>query len=116
MPKLIVINRKELQKGIQKEKGEHGMSDAEARKTAIDHLKENPHYYSIADSVGLEDEEALEEALAALNGIPTGKNWPFTKPAGRLKGIEKKVRKAKKQGTTAYAVGPGGSGIVGGAH
>jgi len=106
MYKLIIKESKELDIGIKKEMEEHGMSFAEARKTAMDHLKENPHYYTIAASVGLEDEEELEEALAAINGIPAGKNWPFTKPAGRLKGIERKIRKAKSQGSAAYG-GPG---------
>lgn len=112
MVRLLIVDRKELQKGIEKEKSEHGMSDAKARKTAIDHLKENPHYYSIADSVGLEDEETLEEALAAINGIPSGKNWPFTRPAGRLKGIERKVKKNRGRAVTVV----GGSNIAGGAH
>jgi len=108
MHRLYIYDKKELEMGIKKEMEEHGMSEQEATKTAKDHLKENPKYYSIASNVGLEDESALEESLAALNGIPTGKNWPFTKPSGRLKGIERKIKKARKQGSAGYAVGPGG--------
>lgn len=48
-------NGGELKMGIKKEMKEHGMSHEEARKTASDHLKENPHYYSIAHKVGLAD-------------------------------------------------------------
>jgi hypothetical protein len=106
MYKLIIKENKELQMGIKKEMEEHGMSYAKAKKTAADHLKENPHYYTVAASVGLEDEETMEEALAALNGIPAGKNWPFTRPAGRLRVLKAKYAKARAQGSVGYA-GPG---------
>lgn len=43
--------------GIEKESSEHGMSYEEARKTALDHLKERPDYYSVADKAGLEESE-----------------------------------------------------------
>ena len=117
MAKLIVLDRKELENGIKKEMSEHGMDEKKARQTAIDHLKENPHYYSIADSVGLEDEEqeSLEEyktgwaknpkggsTKKAINGIPTGKNFPFTQKSGRLW----KIKKAAKSGPVV-AVGAG---------
>lgn len=122
MYKLIIVDSKELQTGIKKEMSEHGMSEKEARKTAIDHLKENPHYYSIADSVGLEDEtvESLEEYATgwakkpkggstkkAINGIPTGKKFPFTQKSGRLW----KIKKAAKSGpVVAVGAGFGGPG------
>lgn len=108
MVKLLIINRKELAKGIQKEMEEHGMSEEEATKTAKDHLKENPHYYSIADSVGLEDEETLEEVSHIVK--PT---------KAKLKHIPSRLPKlkkyAKKHPGRPFTV-VGGSGIVGGAH
>ena len=58
--RLILVDKKELQMGIDKESREHGMSYEEARRTAIDHLKERPDYYSVAEKAGLE-EEGLEE-------------------------------------------------------
>lgn len=105
MYKLIIKENKELQMGIKKEMEEHGMSYAKAKKTAADHLKENPHYYTVAASVGLEDEE-ISESLPAISGIPSGKKFPFTQPSGRLKGIKRQIKKAHKSGTAAYA-GPG---------
>lgn len=45
----------ELSKGIKTEMKEHGMSKSEATKTAKDHLKEHPNYYSKMESVGLKD-------------------------------------------------------------
>lgn len=108
MPKLLIVDRKELQKGIEKEKSEHGMSDAKARKTAIDHLKENPHYYSIADSVGLEDEEALEEVSHMVK--------PTKAKLTRIPSRTAKLKQyAKKHPNRPFTV-VGGSGIVGGAH
>ena len=64
--RLILFSKSELEKGIAKEKSEHGMSDEEARKTAIDHLKERPDYYSVAEKAGLEEENVDE-----------GKDWPY---------------------------------------
>ena len=58
--RLILVDKSELEKGIEKESSEHGMSQEEARKTALDHLKERPDYYSVAEKAGLE-EEGLEE-------------------------------------------------------
>ncbi len=43
----------ELAMGIETEKREHGMNDAEAKKTAEDHLRENPQYYSKSKAAGL---------------------------------------------------------------
>jgi hypothetical protein len=45
----------ELEMGIKTEMEEHGMSKANATKTAKDHLRENPKYYSIMKKVGLEE-------------------------------------------------------------
>lgn len=45
----------ELKMGSEEESKEHGMSKAEAKKTAKDHLKKNKHYYSIMKKVGLEE-------------------------------------------------------------
>ncbi len=119
---LFIFDKKELEVGIEKEMKEHGMSHEEALRTAKDHLKENPHYYSIADSVGLEDEE-LNEAKKKkkkkakyksgfgkgkmgnskhAQGIPSGKNFPFTQKSGRLW----KIRAAAEKGPVV-AVGAG---------
>lgn len=100
--KLILLDKKELEKGIKKESEEHGMSYEEARRTAIDHLKENPHYYSVADSVGLE-EENIEE----------GQNYPFerefTKYEGRTGRLKKHWNKQKKSKKKQFADIPFGS-------
>jgi hypothetical protein len=45
----------ELEMGIETEMKEHGMSKAEATKTAKDHLRENPNYYTKMKKAGLED-------------------------------------------------------------
>jgi hypothetical protein len=50
----------ELSMGIETEMKEHGMSKAEATKTAKDHLRENPNYYSKMKAAGLEDGGQLE--------------------------------------------------------
>jgi len=50
----------ELEMGIKTEMKEHGMDKAEATKTAKDHLRENPRYYSIMKKVGLEDGGQIE--------------------------------------------------------
>lgn len=108
MPKLIIIDRKELQKGIEKEKSEHGMNDAKARKTAIDHLKENPHYYSIADSVGLENEETLEETSHIVK--PT--KAKLTHIPSRTKKLKQYAKKHPGRPFTVV----GGSNVAGGSH
>jgi hypothetical protein len=46
---------KQLEKGIEVEK-EHGGTDIEAAKIAIDHLKEDPKYYTKLDKAGLEED------------------------------------------------------------
>jgi hypothetical protein len=43
----------ELEMGIKKEMEEHGMSKEEATKTAIDHLRENPKYYTLLEKFKL---------------------------------------------------------------
>ena len=58
--RFMIINKKELEIGIDKEHTEHHMSLEDAKKTALDHLKERPDYYSVAEKAGLE-EEGLEE-------------------------------------------------------
>lgn len=45
----------EVEMGIETEMKEHGMSKAEATKTAKDHLRENPNYYTKMKKAGLED-------------------------------------------------------------
>lgn len=58
--RLILVDKKELEMGIEKEMKEHGMTPEKARKTAIDHLKERPDYYSVAEKAGLEEEDMVE--------------------------------------------------------
>ena len=100
--RLIIFDKHELELGIAKESGEHGMSYEEARKTAIDHLKERPDYYSVAEKAGLE-EEGLEE----------GKKWPFdTEMAsgeGRTGRLKKHWSKQKRSGKKQFADIPYGA-------
>jgi hypothetical protein len=58
--RFIIVDKYELEKGIKKESSEHGMSYEEAKRTAIDHLKERPDYYSVAEKAGLEEKELNE--------------------------------------------------------
>jgi phage gp29-like protein len=58
----------EFSRGIEEEMREHGMSREEARKTAMDHLRENPHYYSIVDKALAESEETTPEKYLMPNG------------------------------------------------
>lgn len=46
-------DKKEIAMGMKDEKSEHNMSDKEAKTTAKQHLKKNPHYYSILKKVGM---------------------------------------------------------------
>lgn len=46
-------SKTELNKGIKNEMSEHGMSKKEATKTAKDHLKENPKYYTLMAKAGI---------------------------------------------------------------
>lgn len=84
--KLILVDKHELELGIEKESSEHGMSPEEARKTAIDHLKERPDYYSQAEKAGLEEEGMLEW---------NDSNFPKDRTGGRLAGLKKNVKKHK---------------------
>jgi len=47
--------KSEMAMGIKDEMGEHGMSKEQAAKTASDHLKSNPKYYSTLKKAGLEE-------------------------------------------------------------
>ena len=97
--KLIIVNKHELALGIEKESSEHGMSYEEARKTAIDHLKERPDYYSVAEKAGLEEEELdLQEWH---DSIFTKKN----SGQGRAGRIKKAINKEKKKGGARFAPG-----------
>jgi len=76
----MIINKQELKMGIEKEMSEHGMSHEEAHKTALDHLKERPDYYSVAEKAGLEEEEMLEWNDSVFQKRMTG---------GRLKRLKR---------------------------
>lgn len=56
---------KQLEKGIEVEK-EHGGTDIEAAKIAIDHLKEDPKYYTKLDKAGLEENDGDEDEIQAM--------------------------------------------------
>ena len=102
MYKLAIVDRHELEMGIKKEMTEHGMSEQKARKTAMDHLKENPHYYSIASGVGLEDEMVAEDGQIER---------PFTNKAKGIHG--RRLPKTKGTYTVGASVpGPTGAGIA----
>jgi len=64
----IKVLEKELQKGIAIEK-EHGDDEAKAKKIAMDHLWENPKYYSKLIGAGLEEpKEEIDEGLLGSLG------------------------------------------------
>lgn len=100
--RLMIVSKKELELGIEKESGEHGMSYEEARKTALDHLKERPDYYSAAEKAGLEEE-----------GVEEGKKWPFdtemTSGEGRTGRLKKHWNKQKKSKRAQFADIPVGA-------
>jgi hypothetical protein len=98
--RLIIVDKKELEMGIEKESTEHGMSYEQARKTAIDHLKERPDYYSVAEKAGLE-EEGLDEWTDSI----------FTKErtGGRTGRLKKHWNKQKRSGTKQFADVPVGA-------
>lgn len=102
--RLMIVSKKELELGIEKESGEHGMSYEEARKTALDHLKERPDYYSVADKAGLEEEDScnLDEWF---DSVFTKKNSGQGR-AGRLK---KHWNKQKRSGRAEFADIPVGA-------
>lgn len=93
--RFIIVNKKELEMGIEKESTEHGMSYEEAKKTAIEHLKERPDYYSVAEKAGLEEDELNEWNDSIFTKNRTG---------GRLGGLKKNVKK-HKAGTAWFASG-----------
>jgi hypothetical protein len=103
MYKLIIYNKKELELGIRKETEEHGMSREQATKTAKDHLKENPHYYTLADKAGLEDEYVSEASQIQR---------PFTKKAKGIHGRRLPKDNPKRPSTTVGSsqIGPTGAG------
>ena len=53
----------ELQKGIKVEMEEHGMDEAEATKTATDHIAEDPMYYSKLEEMEGDTESETTEPL-----------------------------------------------------
>jgi hypothetical protein len=78
----------ELSMGIKTEMEEHGMSKAEATKTAKDHLRENPKYYSKMKAAGLEhggSVEFFDYSNADLEKLPYKLDKYFTKPAGTVR-------------------------------
>jgi len=99
---LLIINKKELETGIKKEMEEHGMSLEKATKTAKDHLKENPHYYSIAQSVGLEDEYINEAGQIER---------PFVKRMGKVPSRLTALKKRKGTVVGTSTPGPTGAGV-----
>lgn len=96
--KLIILDKRELALGIEKESSEHGMSYEEARKTAIDHLKERPDYYSVADKAGLEEKE-IEEIQEWVDSIFTSKN----SGKGRYGRVKKAIDKEKRKKGPRFA-------------
>lgn len=92
--KLIILDKHELELGIEKESKEHGMSYEEARKTAIDHLKERPDYYTVADNAGLE-----EELKEWFDSIFTSKN----SNKGRYGRVKKAIEKEKRKKGSRFA-------------
>lgn len=58
----------ELAMGAKEEREEHGMSKAEAKKTAKDHLKKNKKYYSIMKKAGLEEAKKMKGEDPCWNG------------------------------------------------
>jgi hypothetical protein len=96
--KFALVDKKELAAGESEEAEEHGMTSAEAHKTALQHLtKKNPHYYSIAKSVGLEEEE-LE------NMIKEWYNELFRKDNTGSRWNTKSIRKSKPSTTVGSSL------------
>lgn len=89
--KLLIVSKKELELGIEKESSEHGMSKEEARKTALDHLKERPDYYSVAEKAGLEEEGMVEWHDSIFTKEKTGGRY------GRVQRTIKKYKKGNKK-------------------
>ena len=91
--KLMLVNKHELEMGIEKESSEHGMSREEARKTALDHLKERPDYYSVADKAGLEEEGMLEWNDSIFTKEKTSGGGRY----GRVKKAVNKMKRSRKK-------------------
>jgi hypothetical protein len=100
----------ELQKGIECEMTEHGMSEEEATKTAQDHLKEDPEYYTkleemeaSGESEGAEtddsfgsEEEPEEEATPAISVSVLARKKPHGFQKGNTHGFQKGQKGFKK--------------------
>ena len=104
--KLMLVDKKELEMGIEKESSEHGMSYEEARKTALDHLKERPDYYSVADKAGLEEEGLVEWHDSVFTGEKTGGRY------GRVKRTIGKMKRSGKKHVTGAPPVFGASGGI----
>ena len=88
----------EVKLGIKAEL-EHTDDKEIAKEIVTDHLTEDPNYYSKLKKVGLEEYKSGFGSSTKGNskhaqGIPTGKNFPFTQKSGRLW----KIRAAAKNG------------------
>ena len=91
---------------------EHTDDKSIASEIVADHLTEDPHYYSKLKKVGLEEYatgfgSSTQGNSKHAQGIPTGKNFPFTQESGRLKKIKKAARKGP-----VVAVGAGFGGAI----
>lgn len=71
--------QKQLEKGIAVE-GEHGSDKTKARKIAMDHLWENPKYYSKLVSCGLEEPIEEENAIGAIGQPQVPQQQSQTQP------------------------------------
>jgi hypothetical protein len=98
--KLVFIDKAEIKKGEGEEAEEHGFPPEVAHDTAIDHLsKKDTHYYSILQSLGLE--EIVREEL---------KEWTdsiFTKDkvGGRMGRARRELKKVKGWATVVGDTG-----------
>jgi hypothetical protein len=97
--------------GIEDEKEEHGMSDKEAEKTSLDHLKKHPNYYSKLNKAGLDEEipkfeDGAIKAPRVKGMVALGKiinvGKPFGKGAnGNLSGYTNVSNEGDKETITA---------------
>lgn len=108
--KLVLVDKSELHKGEEEEHSEHGFDKELSTSVAAQHLdKKDPHYYTKADAAGLEEYKSSFNSnkgtggdSSHAQGIPTGKNYPFTQKSGRLG----KIKAAAKKGPVV-AMGAG---------
>jgi DNA topoisomerase-1 len=93
----------ELFRGIEEEMREHGMDEAEARKTAMDHLRENPHYYSIID-------KALRKSSYKLASSHQSETWTIEDEQKHPRDEEGKWMSVTRvgEGNSAKWIGPKG--------